>query len=56
MRKIAVKHDIQVPGWGTIKEGTQYEVDKYNSRYVYVKPHEHVTLRLARKGDCTILY
>lgn len=56
MRKIAIKHDIQVPGWGMIKEGTQYKVDKYNSRYVYIKLSESTTLRLARKGDCTILY
>lgn len=56
MKRIAIKHDIQVPGWGMIKEGSQYKVDKFNSRYVYIKLHEHVILRLARKGDCIVLY
>ena len=56
MKKIELKHDMQIPGWGFIPAGTKFNVEKYNNRFVYVKVRERVILRLARKGDCNIVY
>lgn len=56
MKKIKTSHDLQIPGWGFIPAGTQFKVDKFNKRFVYVKLHERVNLRLARKADCEVLY
>ena len=56
MKKIAIKHDMNIPGWGLIEEGTTFKVDRFNKRFVYVKLHERVELRLARKGDCIVIY
>ena len=36
MRKIRLKQPVTVMGVGTIPEGTQFKVDKYNKRFVYV--------------------
>ena len=56
MRKIKTKHDLQIPGWGFIPAGTSFKVEKFNKRFVYVNLKDRVTLRLARKGDCEIVY
>lgn len=56
MKKIKTKHDIQVPGYGFVPAGTPFKVVKYNSRFVYCYIADRVTLRLARKGDCEIVY
>lgn len=37
MRKIRLKEDINVPGWGIVRAGTEFKVEKYNSKYIYVK-------------------
>lgn len=56
MKKIRLRHDMNVPGWGMIPAGTAFRVDRYNSRFVYVTLREGVSLRLARKGDCEKVY
>lgn len=56
MKKIRIKHDLQIPGWGKISAGTEFKVDKFNRRFVYVKLHDRVNLRLARKADCEVIY
>ena len=49
MRKIKVIKDMYIQGWGTIKAGTEYKVDRYNTRYVYVILKDGVTMQFRRK-------
>ena len=56
MKKIKTTHDMNIPGWGKIPAGTPFRVEKFNKRFVYVLFKERVTLRLARKADCEIIY
>ena len=56
MRKIKLKHDMRIPGWGTIAKDTAFKVCRFNSRFVYVNVAPKVELRLARKADCEIVY
>ena len=56
MKKIKTRRDLNIPGWGFIPAGTQFKVEKFNKRFVYVEVKERVTLRLARKADCEVLY
>lgn len=56
MKKIKTRHDLNIPGWGFIPAGTQFKVEKFNKRFVYVELKERVNLRLARKADCEVLY
>ena len=56
MKKIKIKHDMNIPGWGRISAGTPFKVERFNKRFVYVEVAERVTLRLARKADCEIVY
>ena len=56
MRKIKVSHDVLVPGWGLIKAGTAFKVQKFNKRFVYVELSSGSLLRLSRKSDCEIVY
>ena len=56
MRKIKTSHDMNVPGWGVIREGTPFKVMRFNKRFVYVELKTGVTLRLARKADCEVVY
>ena len=56
MRKITTKHDLQIPGYGFIPEGTAFKVDHYNKRFVYVILGNGVILQLARKADCNVIY
>ena len=56
MRKISIRHDMVIPGWGLIRKGEMFKVFRYNSRFVYVSLRDHVELRLARKRDCEVIY
>ena len=56
MKKIRIRKDLRIPGWGLIREGTEYKVSRFNSRFVYVELQDGVILRLARKGDCEKVY
>jgi len=56
MKKIRLRHDMMVPGWGFIPSGAAFKVSRYNSRFVYVELREGVILRLARKADCEKIY
>ena len=48
MRKIRLKNDVKVMGYGTIPSGTEFKVERYNTRYVYVMLGR-CELRLSRK-------
>ena len=56
MRKIKIRHDLNIPGLGIVSAGTQFKVVRYNKRFVYVLVNERVELRLARKSDCEVMY
>lgn len=56
MKKIKTKHDMNIPGWGFIPAGTPYMVERYNTRFVYVRMNSGCIMRLARKADCEIVY
>ena len=56
MRKIKTRHDLNIPGWGAIPAGTEFKVEKFNKRFVYIQLKDHVTLRLASKADCEVIY
>lgn len=55
MRKIELKHDMNIPGWGILKQGEKFKVIEFNKRFIYVELGK-CKLRLARKRDCNILY
>ena len=48
MKKIKLIKDIKIIGYDTIERGTQFNVEKYNSRFVYVRLGM-CELRLSRK-------
>lgn len=56
MKKIKISHDLSVPGWGVIKAGAVFKVQKFNKRFVYVELKSGAVLRLNRKSDCEIVY
>lgn len=56
MKKIKLSHNVVVPGWGLIKEGTPFKVAKFNKRFVYVTLQSGAVLRLSRTSDCKIVY
>lgn len=56
MRKIRLKHDMNIPGRGWLRKGEEFKVEEYNTRFVYVLLAERVRLRLARKSDCEKVY
>ena len=56
MRKIKIRNDLNIPGWGKIPAGTPFKVEKFNKRFVYVRLNSGAILRLARKADCEIVY
>jgi len=37
MRKIKLLNDTYIQGYGRIAAGTEFKVERYNTRYVYVK-------------------
>ncbi len=53
MKKIEVIEDIRFIGVPTLKAGTQFKVEKFNSRFVYVR-YFNYSLRLSRKQVKTI--
>lgn len=55
MKKIELRHDMYIPGWGELKKGERFNVLEYNKRFVYVAIGA-CRLRLARKGDCIVVY
>lgn len=55
MKKIKMKRDLKIPGWGLIPAGTAFKVIRYNKLYVYVQCGQ-CELKLARKGDCEVVY
>lgn len=52
MRHILIRRDLNIPGYGFIPKGTEFEVIKYNQRFVYSRVSYGTILRLARKRDC----
>lgn len=48
MKKVKLLNDTYIQGYGTIKAGTQFKVERFNSRYVYVKLG-NCELQLSRK-------
>lgn len=56
MKKIKTRHELNIPGWGVIPAGTPFKVEKFNKRFVYIELKPYVTLRLARKADCEVIY
>lgn len=48
MKKVRLIKDLKIIGYGTIKSGTEFKVEKYNTRYVYVDLNG-CTLQLSRK-------
>ena len=54
MRKIELKYNTPIMGVGVIPKGTAFKVEKFNSRYVYVR-YGRCSLRLLRK-DIKIVY
>lgn len=55
MKKISLKKDLFIPGWGALQEGERFDVVRFNSRFVYVRLGD-CELRLARKSECNIIY
>lgn len=49
MKKIRLKEDERLIGWKTLVKGTQLNVSKFNSRFVYIEL-EGKTIRLPRKS------
>ena len=37
MRKVKIKEDIRIMGYGTLYKGEMFDVEKYNNRFVYVR-------------------
>lgn len=48
MKKIRLKEDMNIIGYGLLKSGTVFKVERYNTRYVYVKLG-NCELQLSRK-------
>lgn len=48
MKKVRLIKDLKIIGYGTIKSGTEFKVEKYNTRYVYVDLNG-CALQLSRK-------
>lgn len=54
MKKIEITKDLPIMYCPTIKAGTQFKVEKFNTRFVYVR-YLNCELRLPRK-DVKIIY
>jgi len=48
MRKIELKEDVKLMGYRTLRKGERFNVEKYNSRYVYIKENG-LTIQLTAK-------
>lgn len=53
---IVINRDIYIPGYGMLKEGDVFQVVKANKRFIYVDAGYRVSIRLARKKDCTVVF
>jgi len=49
MRKIELKEDVKLMGYRTLRKGERFDVDRDNSRYVYIKENG-LTIQLPRKA------
>lgn len=47
MKNVTIAHDILIQGYGVIKAGSKFKVQKYNSRYIYAYMNGYTILRLA---------
>ena len=54
MKKVRLKEDLPIMGVGKVKAGTEFGVERFNSRYVYVK-YLGCELRLSRK-EVEVIY
>lgn len=48
MKKATLKSDIWLYGYGVLKAGTHYAVEKANARYAYLHLRDGVTARVKR--------
>ena len=48
MKKVKLIKDLKIMGYGTIRAGMEFKVERYNTRYVYVTLNG-CTLQLSRK-------
>ncbi len=48
MKKATLKKDIHLYGYGTLKAGTSYEIQKINSRFAYLSIKQGLTARIKR--------
>jgi hypothetical protein len=37
MKKVKIKDDIRIMGYGMLRKGEIFDVEKHNSRFVYVR-------------------
>lgn len=37
MRKVKIKEDIRIMGYGMLRRGEMFDVEKHNSRFVYIR-------------------
>ena len=54
MKKVELLKDMKIIGCPTIKAGTQFKLENYNTRYVYVQ-YLGCSLRLSLK-DVKVVY
>lgn len=48
MKKATLKSDIWLNGYGVLKAGTRYLVEKANTRYAYLQLQPRLTARVKR--------
>jgi len=53
MKKITIAHNMYIQGYGTIKEGTTLNVEKFNKRFIYATISQGCILRLAYSDTTT---
>lgn len=54
MKKVRLKEDLYIMYFGKVKAGTEFKVDRFNNRFVYVK-YLGCVLRLSRK-EVEVIY
>lgn len=55
MKKATLKSDIWLNGYGVLKAGTRYPVEKANTRYAYLQLQPRLTARVKR-SDIVLKY
>lgn len=48
MKKATLKSDVWLNGYGVLKAGTRYPVEKANTRYAYLQLQPRLTARVKR--------